>query len=85
MILPVTIVLVVLAKSTHTITAADSILVGYSSTSAEYVEQHVVSENVSITEIAQLVTSIHKPGANLSGMDEDEEIALKQHIRLHWL
>ena len=77
MILPVTIVLVVLAKSTHTITAADSILVGCSSTSAEYVEQHVVSENVSITEIAQLVTSIHKPGANLSGMDEDEENSIE--------
>ena len=73
MILPVAIVLVVLTKSSHTIADDDSILVGCSSTSADYVEQHVVSENVSITEIAQLVTSIHKPGANRSDVDEDVE------------
>ena len=77
MILQVTIVLAILTKSTHAIAANDSTFIQCSSTSADYVKQHVVSENVSITEITQLATTIHKPGANLSDVDEDVENSIK--------
>ena len=86
MILQVTIMLAILTKSTHAIAANDSTFIQCSSTSADYVKQHIVYERVHIiTEITQLATSIYKPGANLSDVDENVEIVLKQHIRLHWL